>query len=275
MSLIEFTTPLTDSFGYGSIPAGAIPPGAVVLAVADIDDPSPELSLLGASQSGSMVVAIQEPDSPGGHMPFTQYVWNEMPLVSPSASAYGSAYDEENIPYLIDSVEGGQWIASGGKYSYQKTASPSGSGDGIEAAWPVGSIFLSVLATNPGTLLGFGTWERIAEGQFLVGQTSEDEDFDTAEETGGEKTHTLTSDEMPSHTHVQDAHSHGLSDVRSSTTGSDTTNAQWYTTNKDTSSTKTTIITDSATATNQNTGGGAAHNNLPPFVVVYVWKRTA
>jgi len=119
MSLIEFTTPLTDSFGYGSIPAGAIPPGAVVLAVADIDDPSPELSLLGASQSGSMVVAIQEPDSPGGHMPFTQYVWNEMPLVSPSASAYGSAYDEENIPYLIDSVEGGQWIAAGGKYSYQ------------------------------------------------------------------------------------------------------------------------------------------------------------
>ena len=276
MSLIEFTTPLTDSFGYGSIPAGAIPPGAVVLAVADIDDPSPELSLLGASQSGSMVVAIQEPDSPGGHMPFTQYVWNEMPLVSPSASAYGSAYDEENIPYLIDSVEGGQWIASGGKYSYQKTASPSGSGDGIEAAWPVGSIFLSVLATNPGTLLGFGTWERIAEGQFLVGQTSEDEDFDTAEKTGGEKTHTLTSAEMPEHTHVQNPHQHDLSSIEKRLTTGDATTWDIFA-DRNTSSTSYDpgeYLIPAATAINQNTGGGAAHNNLPPYVVVYMWKRT-
>lgn len=146
---------------------------------------------------------------------------------------------------------------------------------GAEDAWPIGSVFLSVVATDPATLLGFGTWARIAEGLVLVGYKAGDPDFGTVEGTGGAKTHTLTSDEMPSHTHVQDAHSHGLSDVRKSTSGSDTTNAQWGSTSNDASSTKTTIITDSATATNQNTGGGAAHNNLPPFVVVYVWKRTA
>lgn len=145
----------------------------------------------------------------------------------------------------------------------------------LSSDWPIGSVFLAVVATDPAILLGFGTWARIAEGLVLVGYKAGDPDFGTVEGTGGTKTHTLTSDEMPSHTHVQDSHSHGLSDVRESISGSDTTNAQWGTTSKDTSSKKTTIITDSATATNQNTGGGAAHNNLPPFLVLYVWKRTA
>lgn len=146
---------------------------------------------------------------------------------------------------------------------------PAGS---VAAAWPVGSVFLSVVSTNPGTLLGFGTWSQIAGGRMLVGQTGGDADFDTAEETGGAKTVTLTSNEMPSHTHVQNAHSHTMRHFPTAT-GSSTGNT--IDTSMSGTQTNSTLTTADATAVNQNTGGGAAHNNLPPYLVVYVWKRTA
>jgi len=156
----------------------------------------------------------------------------------------------------------------------------------ITAAWPVGSVFLSVVSTSPATLLGFGTWSQIAGGRFLVGQTGGDTDFDVAEETGGEKTHVLSAAEMPAHTHVQDAHTHiqnahnhSVVVTRSATTGAATTETARST---DASSTILAATTGDATAgnqnatpTNQNAGGGDAHNNLPPFLVLYVWKRTA
>lgn len=58
----------------------------------------------------------------------------------------------------------------------------------VADAWPVGSIFVSVSATNPATTLGFGTWSSFGSGRVLVGLDSGDTDFDTAEETGGSKT---------------------------------------------------------------------------------------
>ena len=74
----------------------------------------------------------------------------------------------------------------------------------IANAYPVGSIYMNCSnATNPGTLLGFGTWSSFGAGRVLIGLDSSDTDFDSAEETGGAKTdsHTLTIAELPSHTH--------------------------------------------------------------------------
>ena len=71
----------------------------------------------------------------------------------------------------------------------------------LESVYPVGSIFISISATDPGTSLGFGTWSRFGEGRMLVSQNSSDSDFDTAEETGGAKTHTISESQLPSHQH--------------------------------------------------------------------------
>ena len=165
------------------------------------------------------------------------------------------------------------------------TAAVSELGLDISAAWPVGSVFISVSATNLATSLGFGTWVAFAAGRVLVGFDSGQTEFDTVEETGGAKTHTLTATEMPVHTHTQDAHTHTqnahdhvLTQLRDATTGGATTNIALT---ADTSSTLGTKITGSttatnqnATATNQNAGSGGAHNNLQPYITVHMFKRT-
>lgn len=127
-----------------------------------------------------------------------------------------------------------------------------------EAAWPVGSVFIAVSSTNPATLLGFGTWTLFGQGRTLVGQNVADTDFDTAEETGGAKTHTLTESEIPAHTHDYSANA-TMTDAGTQYL------AQRQSTSGGTAGTRTT----------NPAGGGGAHNNMPPYIVVYMWKRTA
>lgn len=160
------------------------------------------------------------------------------------------------------------------------------SGDQIvDLLYPVGSLYISTLSTNPGTLLSHGTWAAFGAGRVLVGLDSGDADFDTAEETGGAKTHTLQASEMPSHTHTQDAHTHtqnahSHTQQRFPTTTGGSTGFTVDTSMSGTpaaanATSSDTATNQNATATNQNTGGGGAHNNLQPYVVVYMWKRTA
>ena len=134
--------------------------------------------------------------------------------------------------------------------------------DIFDKIYPVGSIYINATnSTNPGTLLGFGTWIAFGAGRVPVGIDSSDTDFDVAEETGGAKTHTLTVSELPSHTHthtVQTGRSFSSSTGSAPVVqGSDNT------------------VLDSAAVTTSSTGGGSAHNNLQPYIVVYMWKRTA
>jgi len=136
------------------------------------------------------------------------------------------------------------------------------------ALFPVGAIYTSISATNPGTSLGFGTWAAFGAGKTLVGLDAGQAEFNVVEETGGEKTHTLSEAEMPVHTHVQNSHTHSYS----AGGAADTFDGGPYNYNVINFAARTTGAT---TAVNQNAGSGSAHNNLQPYIVVYFWKRTA
>ena len=144
---------------------------------------------------------------------------------------------------------------------------------GGSQAFPVGSVFIAVVATNPGTLLGYGTWVAFAAGRVLVGIDAGQAEFDTVRETGGAKTHTLTTAETPSHTHVQDAHSHIITSQTATTGGA--TSYEHGTLDTSSAEAEATETTATTVAVNQSTGGGGAHNNLQPYLVVHMWERTA
>lgn len=122
-------------------------------------------------------------------------------------------------------------------------------------AHPVGSVYISELDTSPEDLFG-GKWERIKD-RFLLAAG----DTYTAGEAKGEATHKLTVDEMPSHRHTAYPFS------------------MWYdSSNYDAHLAGGSLYywqLDSDTRHTTYTGGSAAHNNMPPYLVVYVWKRVA
>jgi len=141
--------------------------------------------------------------------------------------------------------------------------------DALELAYPVGSIYMNAEdSRDPSTLLGFGTWAAFGAGRVPVGIDPSDTDFDTAEHPGGAKTHTLDLDEMPSHRHggIYPAGSTG-----SFTQGFDVDNA---TSGNTLSQEKFTTYTG-GDKTDGTQGTTQAHNNLQPYIVVYMWKRTA
>ena len=128
----------------------------------------------------------------------------------------------------------------------------------LETVYPIGSIYMSVNSTSPATLFG-GTWKAI-QGKFLLGAYGSTY---KAGSTGGEATHTLTVNEMPKHTHSMYSGNSGAPDTWEPDGGS--------------------YLLDSVTQDKHTwwaslgmnyAGGGAAHNNMPPYLAVYIWKRT-
>ena len=139
------------------------------------------------------------------------------------------------------------------------------------ALFPVGSIFTAVVATNPGTLLGFGTWTAFGAGRVPVGFDAGNVLFDTAEETGGSANATL-----PSHTHTATStvsdpgHSH-LFPVSGSGSGNpDSTNSGSSTATTNTAVTGITVAT-----TNSTEGASATNANYQPYITVFMWKRVS
>lgn len=149
------------------------------------------------------------------------------------------------------------------------------SGNIFLKSYPVGSIYISTSSENPGNIYG-GTWEEYGKGRTLVGVDSSDSDFSTVEKLGGEKTHTLTIDEMPSHNHVErmfldqsgyfEVKPAGYAYYKYSTQSSNVIG--W--TNTQISNINYWRIGDT-----EDKGGSQAHNILQPYITTYMWKRTA
>lgn len=134
-----------------------------------------------------------------------------------------------------------------------------------QALYPVGSLYVNYSSsTNPGTLLGFGTWVAASAGKVPVGIDAGQTEFDTAGETGGAKTHSITTAELPPHYHGE----------QSGTIYGSTTTTQLA------SSTGANEIVLRAGASekknvNQSVGSGDAMSLLQPYEVYYMWRRTA
>jgi len=130
----------------------------------------------------------------------------------------------------------------------------------LKKAYPIGSVYINASnATNPASLLGFGTWSAFGAGKVMVGLDAGDTSFDTVGETGGEKTHILTVAEMPAH-----KHKFGYTGGNTDATGSP------YSVGKAIGHDPSNVYSETT-----STGGGGSHNNLQPYIVVYFWKRTA
>ena len=139
----------------------------------------------------------------------------------------------------------------------------------LEIMWPVGSVYISVSPTSPRTLFG-GTWQQIRDTFLLAAGNTY-----AAGSSGGEATHTLTENELPAHAHdpANQAGYYGfITNSQKAFTigdmGAQSGSGRYY------------PYTSAAFDISRNTktgsvGGGKAHNNMPPYLAVYVWKRTA
>lgn len=192
--------------------------------------------------------------------------------------------DGDNTNLEVDNLNVGCVTSKDNKFSLdsegnlivKSITTESGASLDFNAIYPIGSVYMSVASTSPSVLFG-GTWEQIKDCFLLAcGDTYSNG------ETGGEATHTLTVGEMPEHTHSigsSGGHNHnqyflefrwptanynGTKLVgRPQSIGAQNTNERMNTTN------------GAHTHTPSNTGGDGAHNNMPPYLAVYVWKRTA
>lgn len=174
----------------------------------------------------------------------------------------------------------------------------------------IGDCIISVNAENPSKNFG-GTWQLLCPGRTLVCVDTNDGDFNSLKKTGGSKSVTLTTSQIPSHTHSQNAHSHNAySDGAGSHQHYEFRNGAPTTSDLNTSQPPGTWATSTytdqpysmrsnargeanvglssingwhshgigvynATATNNATGGSGSHTNLQPFMAVYIWVRVA
>ena len=142
----------------------------------------------------------------------------------------------------------------------------------LDNVYPVGSIYMNVNSTNPGTLFG-GTWEQI-QGKFLLGMSSSY----PAGSSGGEEEHTLTTNEIPLHNHDIGQEGNTNTILPTQIAVDDSSHSQYVTTLEGGGSGwyKSSVAWGGKIATRDQTSPyGQPHNNMPPYLSVYIWKRTA
>lgn len=143
----------------------------------------------------------------------------------------------------------------------------------VDTIYPIGAIYISTNSTSPETLFGIGTWERVKD-TFLLSAG----DTYSAGTTGGEATHTLTEEEMPRHKHAiyQDATGNGRRFAVVTNYGDGGGQAITKLVGDGISSLNPYSGDNAKGLVNADyTGGNQAFNNMPPYLAVYMWKRTS
>ncbi len=189
---------------------------------------------------------------------------------------------------LMDFKAGGKGIAIGKVSEKDKTLEIADSWELevhgkklIDYIYPIGSIYLSVNSTSPATLFG-GSWTQLKD-RFLLGAGS----TYSSGATGGAATHKLSVAEMPSHAHDTPFFNNMTNNGEMKSdfigvfgkgvtasqalkdTGQTSTMEMWWINQTNTAEGNEWAYLTSAK------GSGSAHNNMPPYLVVYMWKRTA
>ena len=182
-----------------------------------------------------------------------------------------------------------QRVNTGAWTSWNKLANTTDCTDTLKKVYPVGSIYMSTVSTNPATLFGFGTWEAMPAGRVLLaqGKSSWGTTYN-AGSVGGEATHQLTVGELPTHNHnastnnvnqngnigwLQAGKDYNFSGVFATSSKNQGANVG----NGESTGVWNCIFdsTHSHNVTINNTGSNQSHNNLQPYISVYIWKRTA
>ena len=151
--------------------------------------------------------------------------------------------------------------------------------DTMKKIYPVGSIYISTVSTNPATLFGFGTWEAMPAGRVLLAQGKSDWGTTyNAGSTGGEATHQLTVGELPAHNHTASTNTTGNHTHQFQLYGPDGNTHMNFPSDFDTNYARNKGTTLSAgnhshTININNTGSSQPHNNIQPYIAVYTWKR--
>lgn len=194
-------------------------------------------------------------------------------------------FDSENNKFSMD-CEGNLVVNS------IITREQSGIGLTFDQVYPVGSIYMSVSSIDPSTLFG-GTWEQV-KGRFLLGCGNNGDGNDyLVNNVGGEASHQLSINEVPSHAHyvnlvtgANGAHNHNLRrdmvgnefGIGGGNSVGNSLNGTWSNTSiwPNSIGASSAGIHNHTVSGNTNANGGSQfHNNMPPYLCVYIWKRVS
>jgi hypothetical protein len=151
-------------------------------------------------------------------------------------------------------------------------------------AWPIGSIFFTFSDQNPNTLLGGGTWARVAKGKMIVGVDEADTSFDAVRETGGSKTKTLLEANLPAHAHsINHDHPNTTISMRfsentawgGSNTGMRVTDVQGLTGGGGSGASITVNVPPYTGNSGPGPGTSTSFDVMNPYITAFIWERTA
>lgn len=266
----------------------------------DVSAYSPALNLKGPRGNAWGTVNVDFPGGAGAQMTGVTITMSDGSLPQPGDMVQNLHSGYPGDVYLVKSTTYGTTTGVIEKYTpVVNIRGPVGPAGDALSHWPVDSVYISFANVNPATYFG-GTWVSVGSGKMLIGVDPADTTMDAAGETGGSKTKVISSANLPPHAHTIN---HDHADATSTGSGHTHTFGINYLATTTTSGTAL-RVTDvgnqtggtgtGATVTTSTTGSGHTHNIpsysgnsgngpgtstpmdiMPPFMAVYMWRRTA